>query len=373
MVFQKSLSIVHCLSPATVGGLESVVRALAVGHTSRGHLVTLAATVETKNHPFVTALRREGVDTVELHVSSREFKKARTMIAEVIESRQPHIVHSHGYRPDILDLPVARRFNIPTVSTLHGFTGGDWKLRLYERLQMRSVRNASAAVAVSRNVYDRLRGAKVPAETLHLIPNAYTSHSVITSTTETRAHARSILGIPDDQFQVAWIGRMSQEKAPDIMIETAGLTHEPGISFSFVGDGPMRPTVEQRTAELGLNNRVTMHGVVHNVAQLFPAFDLFVLSSRTEGTPIVVLEAMAAGIPIVATNVGGVPDMLSNNEALLVPPNDPAALANAIRSAYHDPTGTVARAERARQRLLSDFSLDPWLDRYESLYRSLIA
>jgi glycosyltransferase involved in cell wall biosynthesis len=112
-------------------------------------------------------------------------------------------------------------------------------------------------------------------------------------------------------------------------------------------------------------------GNVAEAARLFAAFDVFALSSRTEGTPIVLFEAMAACTPIVASAVGGVPDVVSPAEALLVTADDPAALAQAIRSVYADPAAAAHRARLAHERLASDFAPGPWLERYERIYRSV--
>src|SRR5439155_8355849 len=112
-----------------------------------------------------------------------------------------------------------------------------------------------------------------------------------------------------------------------------------------------------------------LHGTIPDVGRQFAAFDVFVLSSHTEGTPIVLFEAMAAGVPIVATRVGGVPDVVSPAEAALVAPADPVALAAEIRAVYRDPAVARARAQRASARLRRDFALAPWLDRYAAIYR----
>jgi glycosyltransferase involved in cell wall biosynthesis len=120
-----------------------------------------------------------------------------------------------------------------------------------------------------------------------------------------------------------------------------------------------------------LADQVRWCGAVSDAAQLFKGFDVFVLSSRTEGTPIVLFEAMAAGTPIVATSVGGVPDVVSSREALLVPPDDPGALADAVRRVWADPVAAAARARRARERLETGFALAPWLASYDRIYRSL--
>jgi glycosyltransferase involved in cell wall biosynthesis len=116
---------------------------------------------------------------------------------------------------------------------------------------------------------------------------------------------------------------------------------------------------------------ITWHGVVPDAGRLLRAFDVLVLSSRTEGTPMVVLEAMAAGVPIVATRVGGVPDVLSSADAMLVPPEDPAALAAAIRAVHDHPDAARSRADSARRRLDTEFALAPWLARYEAIYRQV--
>jgi glycosyltransferase involved in cell wall biosynthesis len=110
---------------------------------------------------------------------------------------------------------------------------------------------------------------------------------------------------------------------------------------------------------------------VVEAAALFPAFDMFVLSSRTEGTPMALFEAMAAGVPVVATAVGGVPQVVSPAEALLVPPDDPANLAAGIREVLSNPDAAHARACAARRRLEREFAVQPWLARYDMLYDTL--
>jgi glycosyltransferase involved in cell wall biosynthesis len=139
---------------------------------------------------------------------------------------------------------------------------------------------------------------------------------------------------------------------------------------SVIGDGSERPRAEALAAELGISGSVRFHGTLPEAVRLFPAFDAFVMSSRTEGTPLVLFEAMSAGVPIVTTAVGGVPDMVGGGQALLVPAADPEALAEAIRRVRDDPEATVQRVHGARIRL-ADFSVAPWLARYEELYESV--
>jgi glycosyltransferase involved in cell wall biosynthesis len=223
-------------------------------------------------------------------------------------------------------------------------------------------------VAVSQPIVGRLVRSGVPAGRVHRIRNAW---SPIGSVFD-RAHARERLGLPPDGPVVGWAGRLSREKAPDILLDALGLMRDGAPLTVFVGDGREAAALKDRTVALGLEGKVRWAGRVDGAAALLPAFDVFVLSSRTEGTPIVLFEAMAAGVPVIATRVGGVPDVVSGAEALLVPSENPAELAAALRSVLADPAGSAARAAAARVRLARDFAEGPWLACYEEMYRGVI-
>ena len=155
-------------------------------------------------------------------------------------------------------------------------------------------------------------------------------------------------------------------------LEASGKLADVRAELHFVGDGRMRGNLEARARELGIGERVTFHGPVVDAGRFLAAFDLLALSSRTEGTPMVLFEALAAGVPIVATTVGGVPDVVSEREALLVPSEDPGALATAIERALGFPEEARERADRAAHRLRSAYAVEPWLDAHVSLYRGLL-
>ncbi|MGH7574806.1 MAG: glycosyltransferase, partial [Longimicrobiales bacterium] len=114
-------------------------------------------------------------------------------------------------------------------------------------------------------------------------------------------------------------------------------------AVSIVGQGLDRPALERQATALGVAVGITWHGLLSDAASVLPAFDVFILSSRTEGTPIVLFEAMAAGVPIVATRAGGVPDVLSPAEAWLVPAEDPAAIADAVAEIRDNPSEALTR------------------------------
>jgi glycosyltransferase involved in cell wall biosynthesis len=250
---------------------------------------------------------------------------------------------------------------------VHGFTGGGRKNRLYEWLQVRAYHHAQGVVAVSSPLRELLERRGVPGRVIQVIPNAWMEKPALG-----REEARSALAVSGNQPLLGWVGRLSREKGADVFLEALALLPDIPWHASVLGIGREQAGLESRAAALGLANRITWHGLLPGAARYFPAFDLFVLSSRTEGTPIALFEAMAAEVPIVATSVGGVPDVVTPVEAALVPPEDPRALAAAIRATLTNPESARRRAEAARRRLSERFATGPWLDAHERMYRQLV-
>ena len=360
--------ILQIAAPGEFGGLESVAQALAQGLHGAGHDVHVAAVLDSpaERHPFLTPLAACGIAIHPLELPLRAYWRERQAVAALCRRVRPDVVHTHGYRPDVVDASVARHLGIPVVTTVHGFTGNGWKNRCYEWLQRRAFPRFDAVVAVSRALVECLARVGVPRARIHELPNAWCP----TSPPLDRTAARLVLGLPQDGFVVGWVGRLSAEKGPDVLLDAlAGVSDLP-LVVSMVGNGTGRSALQARARSLRLD-RVFWQGALRDAARLFPAFDIFVLSSRTEGTPIVLFEAMAARVPVIATRVGGVPDVVTAEEAALVAPNDPVALAAALRAVYRDPAQARARACRAHARLERDFSLGPWLARYERIYRQV--
>ncbi len=365
------MKVLHVLAPARFGGLEAVVTALVTGQVRRSIEAHVAAVLDLSGRqpPLITTMAQRGVPLHLLARSGRDYLRQRRQLAALIVAERPHIVHTHGYHVDVLTAGLAHRLGAATVATVHGFTGGGPKNRLYEWLQMRALCRQDAVAAVSRPIRDRLVAAGVSSERVRLLPNAW----VPEAPPHTPGTARLRLGVSNGSFHIGWVGRLSAEKDPETVLLAVSRLRDPSIQLSFLGDGPERQRLEARAAELGLVGSVRFHGVMADAASLYSAFDLFVLSSRTEGTPIVLFEAMAATVPIVATRVGGVPDVVTESEALLVPPGSAEALAEAIRVVRDSPVAAKERARRTQLRLRSAFAELPWLQAYEELYADVLS
>jgi len=358
------LRIVHLLAPARIGGLERVVQGLAIGQSKRNHEVTVFAVGEEPmaDHPFRAPLDLARVKIREIVVPPRRYRSERQAISNLIRELSPEVVHSHGSRTDVVDADVIRRLGVPTVSTLHGWTRGSLKNRFYEYVHRRSLRRFDAVIAVSEPIANQLTSDGVPADRVYLVRNGFAP----VAEPMPRAEARRLLDLPADARVVGWVGRLSREKGIDVLVDALALLRDEGIVACVVGDGAERE--RERAHADRVEARILWKGMVPMASRLCPAFDVFVQSSRTEGTPIALLEAIAAQTPVVATRVGGVPDVVSGSEAILLPPEDPAPLADAIRDVFSNPAAAAERARKATLRLSSAFNADSWLDRHEEIY-----
>jgi glycosyltransferase involved in cell wall biosynthesis len=365
------VNIMHVAAPGSVGGLETVLQSLATGQRAAGHRVLVALVVEPDQelNGLLTPFQQADVDLRVLRVPPRAYGRERRLIRELCVRFRPDVMHTHGCRSDVIDAGVARSLGVPTVTTVHGSSRLGGITRLYEWLEFALFRRFSAVVAVSRPLVPSLRRFGVAHDRIHVIPNGWNGRVPHSD----RFTAREALGVSPDQFLIGWVGRLIPVKGADVFLEALAQLGRFPVTASIVGDGAERGRLDGLSSSLGLTDRVRFHGQVDDAARLFPAFDAYVLSSRSEGTPLVLPEAIAAGVPVVATAVGGVPDLIGPGEGLVVPPEQPYPLARAILSVYANPVAARQRADAARRRLETQFGPQQWLARYEEVYRRCLA
>lgn len=257
------------------------------------------------------------------------FSPARDLLAAArlarIAPQFGDILHAHGLRAAWIAALAHRRKPLPFVFTAHNVPGSNPLARL---ALLFIGQRASQIIAVSQAVADSLA---LPRGKITVIPNAIDAHW-FTGQNLDRAAARQALGLPKDAFVVAAIARLSPEKGLDVLLDTA--TQRPGMNFLIAGEGPQRPQLEKN-----LPPNARLLGRLDDIRPLLAASSVLVIPSRQEGQGIVALEAMTARVPIVATRVGGLAQMLTEGEnALLVPPNDSLALAAALSRLQSDKT-----------------------------------
>ncbi|HEX9728997.1 MAG TPA: glycosyltransferase [Gemmatimonadales bacterium] len=362
---QASPRVIHVLAPAAYGGAEAVVETLVRQQGARAAVATLLQTPGP--HPFVAALRNAGVDVHEIRCGRRQYRREARALASLMTAQGADVVHSHVYHADLVGYAAARIAALPIVSTVHGFTGGGLKNRIYEWLDLRALARMQAVIAVSGSVRDRVIRAGCAPERVHLIPNA-----VGGLPPADRSAARRALGLNLAASVVGWVGRLSREKGPDLFVGALESLGPRVPNAVLIGDGDEAIGLAGRIDSAGLGGVVRLAGAVPNAGRLLPAFDVLVLSSRTEGTPIILLEAMAARVPVVAFAVGGIPDVLDDGSAWLVAPDDVAALGRAVRAVLDDPDEARRRTAAAARILRTRFDAGDWVTRVDAVYQEVV-
>jgi len=358
-------TVAHVIAPQVFGGAESVVESLAFGIQQTERPVHVVALIQQPlvGHPFVEQLRMRQVPVTILPCRGRRYLRQIRMLSDVFRAIGASVVHTHIYHADFVGYYAARRCGLPVVSTVHGITGMGWRNAAYIRLDFWLLRRFEAVICVSETVRTLLLQARVHKRRLHLVHNGCPSTDYLP-----RADARRTLGIGLLDKTVGWVGRMSHEKGGDLFIEAVGPLVRGGTRAVLVGDGNERAQIEARVRQLGIEEGVLLAGQRADAPRLLRAFDTIVISSRTEGLPMLLLEAMAAGVPIVSYAVGGIPTVLTEDRGWLVSPGDVTALREAIRQAVNGGEHVRARAEHARRAAEGDLSLASWVNRILAIY-----
>ena len=365
------MRIAHVTAPAQFGGAERVIAGLTEALAKAGHEVSLVLTLTPGSSVprWVEAVVRAGVQVDPVYASARSYLGERTAVQNILRERRVELIHSHGYRSDILHAGLASRGTPPRVSSAHGFASTDARGRLYQWLQLRAWRACDAVIAVSEPLHAALVQAGLSPDRVVLIPNSLPPGG--TAQVLSRASARATLGLPADGAIVGWVGRFSEEKDPLGMIRAFAQSGSLESRLCMLGSGPLDNACRAAATAEGLGDRVLFPGAVADAGVVFPAFDVLALSSRTEGTPMVVLEAARVGVPVVATAVGGVPALLGDDAGWLVPAADPQALAAALDTALGERAESMRRAAKLAERL--EGKAVSWLESHVRLYERLLA
>lgn len=360
------MRVAHVLAAAAYGGLESVVAALTRAQSANGHAVLLVVVLDLGAElPFWTAaLAEAGVEVSTVSVRPRRYALERRTVLSLLAAHRVEIVHTHGFRADVVCGRAAVGRGYAVVSTVHGFVKRGLRGQLYAWLQVRALRRFHRVVAVSQPLVSVLHRAGISARRVFSIPNGTFTSALVRD----RADARERLGLDAASVVVGWVGRVSHEKGPDIIIDALRRMHAVDALLCVIGDGPELDAMRTEAVRHGVSQRVVFAGSVPDAGSLLRAFDLLVLSSRTEGTPIVVLEAARAGVPVAATAVGGVPALLGTQGGWLAETPDAAGLAAVIDEALSDSSEAERRAQLLDRNLRAREAEQGWVAKYDEIY-----
>ena len=295
-------------------------------------------------------------------------------LREIVRRIRPDAVQTHAVKSHLLARIAGLPGIAPWVAFHHGYTWPTVKARAYNQLDRLTLRSARKVLTVSRPFRDELISFGVRSQRIEVIHNAIpVGWGIVGRGSTDSAALRASAGIPRDRKVILIVGRLSREKDHLTLLDAAGrLRPDVEPHLVIVGEGPERPRIEQRIRELGLRGNVTMTGQQSSAEPWYGVADLAVLSSLSEGSPNALLEAMAAGVPVVATKVGGIPEIVSNGEsALLVRPGDVGEMESAMRRMFTE-SGLAERLARRSTELIAEHH-EPGarMRRLVSIYRSL--
>jgi glycosyltransferase involved in cell wall biosynthesis len=314
--------------------------------------------------------------------------RAFARVLRIVWTWRPDVVHTHTAKAGTIGRLAALLYNVTrpkvercaTVHTFHGHvfssyfgTVGSFAIRLIEQ-GLGAI--TDRIVAISDRQRDDLVGRfhiAAPGRVI-VVPLGLDIADLLQRRPECRG-VRADLGFGDDDYVLGFVGRLVPVKDVATLLRAVALARArlTGLKMVIVGDGECRPALEQLTGDLQLGDRVRFLGWRRDLHDLYASFDLFVLSSLNEGTPVALIEAMAAGVPSIATAVGGVPDVLQDGEhGILVSPQDPAAFADAICRAAGQPLRSAEMAVRARANVARRYAAARLVQETAALYVTVV-
>jgi len=313
-------------------------------------------------HGMLTAL---GAEIMRGPLYHRQFAETeRAAAAEAALQRfQPTVVHAICGAPwtTIVPREVVLSRDLPLVF-VEQYVAPDFTFADDTRQRIVSLyQRASAVIAVSHQNASLLTNTYgFPGKKLEVIPN-FVAAGTTTYNEEKREEIRRRLDLPPSRYNAVTVARHSPQKGIDVLLKAMALLApavRAKVHVTLIGDGPLRPELEVAAARDSLADCVTFLGWRDDVVELLPAFDFFLLPSRSEGQPFALLEALAAGLPAIATAVSGIPEALENGKVgELVPSENPSALAAAITAFIQSPEALFEKAQRAREWIRRHYNL----------------
>ncbi len=380
------IRVCRIIGRLNIGGPAIHAILLTKGLRARGYETVLVAGREGEREGSLRDLAAEkGVEPLFLPELGREVRPGGDLVAffrllRLFRQQQPDIVHTHTAKAGALGRVAAKLAGIPIIiHTFHGHTFRGYfsrgATRFFLTIERRLASATTKVLAVSEGQRQDLLRLRIGSpETVGVMPLGLELDNLLRSHLR-RGEVRRRLGASHEVPLVGIIARLVPIKDLDTFLEAASdlRRSRPDVRFLIVGDGELRPLLEQRARALGLDGSAHFLGWQRDLEPIYADLDLLVLSSLNEGTPVSLIEGMAAGLPVVATEVGGVPDLVENGKTgLLVPPKDPGALSAAMDTLLGDADRRREMGRLGREAVYPKYSDVALMDRMDRLYSSLL-
>jgi len=320
---------------------------------------------------FTSAIESAGVRVVPLQQKLTFDPRLISQALEIVRHEDINVLQSHGYKSHVLCAALHWRTGLPWIAFVHGWTSENMKMRLYHGIEKALVPFATRVVTVSESIRQRL--PLTPRHKVRVIPNAVDPAEL--ETENTRSEVRVSLAIPLEALVAGVVGRFSPEKGQTYFLRALALARErfPNLIGLLVGDGQDRQALEAEAHALGLSGAIHFTGHITDVAEYYRAMDMVVMPSLSEGMPNVALEAMLFGKALVATRVGGIPEVIQDGvTGSIVESRRSDQLATAMCSLFENQALLESYGRAGRQRVLDEFSPALRTRRILDLYQEVL-
>lgn len=380
------IKIAYIITSVLFGGAEKVTLNYLRAYNTQLFNISLFQFTRKweKTSFFSNEIKNKGMHSYYLPLGKRHSEDKKNYLRLVgsfirlfmhIKRGNYDIIHTHGYLADIMGILSARMLNVPILSTCHGFIENSRRLTLYNNLDRMVLRYFDKIIAVSKDIKIDLRHSGVIETPIVVISNAVNTAIDNNLYRKHRMNKRRSLNIVETDFVIGYFGRLSIEKGLAHLIDGISLLAKGGIPVKLIiiGDGPENDTLKDLTAAKGLDSITLFPGFQDNINEWIPALDVFVLPSLREGTPMALLEAMAHGIPAIASAVGEIPHIIeSGKSGILINPGEPEHIRNSILFLYNNPSMRKQMALAGQEKVKRQFDIERWCKQVEHEYISLI-
>ncbi|MEN6450798.1 MAG: glycosyltransferase family 4 protein [Thermoguttaceae bacterium] len=367
--------VIHLTSSRFFGGPERQMLELANALSPDVQSIFVSFREGGLCQTFVDRVRRQGCEAIALHRDMPHLLAAMRELTALLALRRPQVLCCHGYKADLIGLAAARRLSIPVVSVSRGWTGETLRVRVYDALDRRVLGSMDRVVCVSEAQAEKVRRAGVAESKLTVIRNAIRVERFASRDANCRELLHAVF--PERRrWVVGAAGRLSPEKGFSFLIDAAShvLREMPAAGFVVFGDGPLYEPLQRRVLAAELEAGFVLAGYRPDFDDYLPHLDVLVLPSLTEGLPNVALEALAAGVPVVATDVGGTGEVVEHGvDGYLVPPANPQALARRIAELLSNDRLRRRMGARGQRRMRAHFSFAAQAAQYRRLFAELHA
>ncbi len=324
--------------------------------------------------PFLEELQRHGFSAEALAHNTPHFFAAIREFRDKLDEHEVDVLCCHGYKANLLGRPAAQKLGIPVVAVSRGYTAATWKVRLYEAADRFCLRYMDRVVCVSTAQAEKVIAAGAPGENVRVIRNAIFTDRFGEPDEPGRAFLQSHFTNPRSHL-IGAAGRFSPEKGFRHLVEAAAQVVKTYANAGFLlfGDGVLRDALTNEIKNYHLENNFVLADFRNDLDRWLPNFDLFALPSYTEGLPNVVLEAFAARVPVVATAVGGTPEVIQDGQnGYLVPPADSTSMAERITRLLDDERLRETMGMSGYFRVRDRFTFDAQARQYGKLFHELV-